>query len=238
MRSSAVTSPPCGDGSTRRSPPTRRQRGSPRSAPRRTPALGLRSCAGSGPPTPCGSTRRPCGSGRGTWRRCSAGRRPSWRSAAGPMPPTPSTALADLYASSGKLADAVDAARRGLELAEGRHRRRTLEVLIERLRASEPGEPDRLALERALSVLDGPALPPRHRVAPAVEVASVETPMPAPGPMPAPSPMPAPGPTMSRMLPVTAQPRQRRRPNPSPSRSRNSSRNSSPNSNRSRNRSQ
>ena len=83
-------------------------------------------------------------------------------------------ALADLYASSGRLADAVDAARRGLELAEGRHRRRTLEVLIERLRASEPGEPDRLALERALSVLDGPALPPRHRVAPAVEMASVE----------------------------------------------------------------
>ena len=36
-------------------------------------------------------------------------------------------------------------------------RRRTLERLIERLRASEPGEPGRLALERALLVLDGPA---------------------------------------------------------------------------------
>ena len=34
-----------------------------------------------------------------------------------------------------------DSARRGLELAEGRERRRTLERLIERLRASEPAEP-------------------------------------------------------------------------------------------------
>ena len=66
--------------------------------------------------------------------------------------------LAELRASSGKLADAVDAARRGLELAEGRDRRRTLERLIERLRASSPGEPGRVALERALRVLDGPAV--------------------------------------------------------------------------------
>lgn len=69
-------------------------------------------------------------------------------------------ALAELRTTSGKLADAVDAARRGLELAEGRERRRTLERLIERLRASEPGEPGRLAMERALQVLDGPAVPP------------------------------------------------------------------------------
>jgi tetratricopeptide (TPR) repeat protein len=66
-------------------------------------------------------------------------------------------ALAEVRASDGKLADAVDAARRGLELAEGRERRRTLERLIERLRASEPGEPGRVALERALIVLEGPA---------------------------------------------------------------------------------
>ena len=66
--------------------------------------------------------------------------------------------LAELRASSGKLADAVDAARRALELAEGRERRRTLEQLIERLRASSPGEPGRMALERALRVLDGPAV--------------------------------------------------------------------------------
>ncbi len=67
-------------------------------------------------------------------------------------------ALADVRAVGGKLADAVDAARRGLELAEGRERRRTLERLIERLRKSEPGEPGRMALERALQVLEGPAV--------------------------------------------------------------------------------
>ena len=65
-------------------------------------------------------------------------------------------ALAELRATNGKLADAVDAARRGLELAEGRERRRMLELLIERLRASSPGEPGRIALERALQVLEGP----------------------------------------------------------------------------------
>ena len=68
-------------------------------------------------------------------------------------------ALAEVRATDGALADAVDAARRGLELAEGRDRRRTLERLIERLRASEPGEPGRLALERALLVLEGAAMP-------------------------------------------------------------------------------
>jgi tetratricopeptide (TPR) repeat protein len=66
--------------------------------------------------------------------------------------------LAEQRATNGKLADAVDAARRGLELAEGRERRRMLEELIERLRASSPGEPGRLALEHALQVLEGPAL--------------------------------------------------------------------------------
>jgi tetratricopeptide (TPR) repeat protein len=74
-------------------------------------------------------------------------------------------ALAELHASSGRLADAVDGARRGLELAEGRHRRRTLALLIGRLRDSEPDEPGRVALERALRVLDGPALPAGLQVA-------------------------------------------------------------------------
>ena len=41
-------------------------------------------------------------------------------------------AVAEVQAANGKLADAVDSARRGLELAEGRERRRTLERLIER----------------------------------------------------------------------------------------------------------
>ncbi len=67
-------------------------------------------------------------------------------------------ALAEVRATGGRLADAVDAARRGLELAEGRERRRTLERLIEGLRTSEPGEPGRLAMERALRVLEGPAV--------------------------------------------------------------------------------
>lgn len=77
-------------------------------------------------------------------------------------------ALADTQAGIGRLADAVDAARRGLEMAEGRERRRTLERLIARLRATEPDEPGRLALEHALLVLEGQAVPgpkPAHRAA-------------------------------------------------------------------------
>jgi tetratricopeptide (TPR) repeat protein len=86
--------------------------------------------------------------------------------------------VAELRASAGKLADAVDAARRGLELAEGRERRRTLERLIERLRATEPGEPGRLALERALSVLDGSAMAAAAAPAPTApgSAAPAETP--------------------------------------------------------------
>ena len=67
-------------------------------------------------------------------------------------------ALADVRFAAGHLADAVDAARRGLELAEGRERRRTLQRMLDRLRASEPDEPGRAALERALLVLDGNAV--------------------------------------------------------------------------------
>ncbi len=86
-------------------------------------------------------------------------------------------ALAEARGAAGKLADAVDAARRGLELAEGRERRRTLERLIERLRASEPGEPGRIALERALLVLD------EHAV---VRGAASQSTTEAPGASPAP----------------------------------------------------
>ncbi len=70
-------------------------------------------------------------------------------------------AVAEVQATNGKLADAVDSARRGLELAEGRERRRTLERLIERLRASEPAEPGRVALEKAMVVLEGRAIEAR-----------------------------------------------------------------------------
>ena len=75
-------------------------------------------------------------------------------------------ALSEARLAGGKLADSVDAARRALELAEGRERRRTLARLIEELRASEPGEPGRLALEQALQVLDGMAMPPRAQARP------------------------------------------------------------------------
>ena len=75
-------------------------------------------------------------------------------------------AVAEVQAANGKLADAVDSARRGLELAEGRERRRTLERLIERLRASEPAEPGRVALEKAMVVLEGRAIEPRSRPRP------------------------------------------------------------------------
>jgi tetratricopeptide (TPR) repeat protein len=70
--------------------------------------------------------------------------------------------LAEVRLAGGQLADAVDAARRALELAEGRERRRTLQRLLGRLRASEPDEPGRLALERALLVLEGPAVGGPH----------------------------------------------------------------------------
>jgi tetratricopeptide (TPR) repeat protein len=75
--------------------------------------------------------------------------------------------LAEVRAGGGRLADAVDAARRGLELAEGRERRRTLERLIARLRAGQPDEPARAALERALHVLDGRAMRPAPAQPPA-----------------------------------------------------------------------
>ena len=86
-------------------------------------------------------------------------------------------ALAEARGAAGKLADAVDAARRGLELAEGRERRRTLERLIERLRASEPGEPGRIALERALLVLDEHGM-----VRGAARQPAIEAPGASPGP--------------------------------------------------------
>lgn len=74
-------------------------------------------------------------------------------------------ALAEVQSANGKLADAVDSARKGLELAEGRERRRMLVKLMERLRATDPGEPGRVALERALVVLEGRAIEPRRAAA-------------------------------------------------------------------------
>jgi tetratricopeptide (TPR) repeat protein len=115
--------------------------------------------------------------------------------------------LADQRASGGRLADAVDAARRGLELAEGRERRRTLERLIDRLRASEPDEPGRLALELALRVLEGRAitLPAPAPVPPAGEAGAAPAPASdAPPVIDAPGPdedRPAVRPALERDLP-------------------------------------
>ncbi len=76
-------------------------------------------------------------------------------------------AVADVRAGAGKLAAAVDAARRALELAEGRERRRTLEKLVARLGETELAQPGRDVLERAQRVLDGSAAGsfPRRRAA-------------------------------------------------------------------------
>ena len=138
--------------------PTRRRRRSRPTGPRRTPAP-ARPCSAPGAPPRHSATT----TSRSTWRP--ATRRPSWagrsrwRSLAGVRRrPTPSIRWRRSGRQTGVLADAVDAARRGLELAEGRERRRMLERLIARLRASEPGEPGRLALERALLVLEGTAM--------------------------------------------------------------------------------
>ncbi len=55
----------------------------------------------------------------------------------------------------GRLADACDVARRALELAESRGRRRQVESLVTRLRIAAPGDAAAAeALERALGVLD------------------------------------------------------------------------------------
>ncbi len=62
--------------------------------------------------------------------------------------------VAEVHAQAGRPTEAVDAARRALELAEGRERRRTLQRLLEPLRASELDGPAREALDRALGILD------------------------------------------------------------------------------------
>lgn len=62
--------------------------------------------------------------------------------------------LADTLVTAGRLADACDAARRALELAESRQRRRLVRDLVEQLRGSPADAPVIAALERALGVLE------------------------------------------------------------------------------------
>ncbi|HEU0235914.1 MAG TPA: tetratricopeptide repeat protein [Candidatus Limnocylindrales bacterium] len=62
--------------------------------------------------------------------------------------------LAEALAAAGRVADACDAARRALELAESRQRRRLVRDLVEQLRGSPADAPVIAALERALGVLE------------------------------------------------------------------------------------
>jgi tetratricopeptide (TPR) repeat protein len=62
--------------------------------------------------------------------------------------------LAETRAAGGRIADACDTARRALELAESRQRRRFVRDLVNQLRASPADAPVIAALERALGVLE------------------------------------------------------------------------------------
>ena len=130
-----------------------------RSTPHTSAGTAL-SCAASGQPTPSATTTLPSGSPLATMPRCSVGRRPSPPSIDGPRPPTPSTRWRSRVRSraSSPTRSTPPAAAwswRRAETAAG-----TLERLIKRLRATEPGEPGRVALERALLVLEGQAVSP------------------------------------------------------------------------------
>lgn len=77
--------------------------------------------------------------------------------------------LAGVLERAGRIADACDVARRALELAEARGRRRLVESLVVRLRES-PGDPSAAqALERALSVLEIDPVAARERHASPVD---------------------------------------------------------------------
>jgi hypothetical protein len=66
--------------------------------------------------------------------------------------------LAEVLDGSGRLPDASDAARRALELAESRERRRQVEAYAERLRASAGDEAAARALAQVLRVLEPPVM--------------------------------------------------------------------------------
>jgi hypothetical protein len=74
--------------------------------------------------------------------------------------------LSDVLDASGRLADAGDAARRALELAESRDRRRQVEAYATRLQASAGDEAAARALAQVLRVLEPPvaAAPPVDEV--------------------------------------------------------------------------
>lgn len=79
--------------------------------------------------------------------------------------------VADLRERDGRLAEALDAAARALELAEARHRRRLVRRLVAALDASELDQPARAALAGALRVLDAGAPVPADGMPAADEAA-------------------------------------------------------------------
>ena len=88
--------------------------------------------------------------------------------------------LAEMLVTAGRIADACDAARRALELAESRQRRRLVRDLVDQLRGSPADAPVIAALERALGVLEPTRADPAqedaaHEVR-AQEVLAVEDP--------------------------------------------------------------
>jgi tetratricopeptide (TPR) repeat protein len=77
--------------------------------------------------------------------------------------------LAAVLEGQGRLADACDVARRALELAESRGRRKGVAALVARLRETSGDPAAAEALARALSVLEGDPSAPGHAVALGVE---------------------------------------------------------------------
>ena len=111
--------------------------------------------------------------------------------------------LAEIQAVSGRLPDACDTARRALELAESKARRRHLADLTELVR-DDPGGAAGEALARALRVLEEPV----QVLAPVLEPAVLVEPAPAalaePAPTTAAQPPPAPRPIKIDVAAVSA----------------------------------
>ncbi len=76
--------------------------------------------------------------------------------------------LADLHEAAGRVAEACDTARRALEQAESKSRRRHVEELTEALRSAVGDKAAEQALARALRVLEGTAPALARPTAPAV----------------------------------------------------------------------
>jgi tetratricopeptide (TPR) repeat protein len=83
--------------------------------------------------------------------------------------------LAGVLERAGRVVDACDVARRALELAESRGRRRLVQSLVERLRDSSGDPTAAEAMERALSVLEVDRVAPAEAAVAAVDALSDST---------------------------------------------------------------